>query len=67
MVNWIVAIPYIVTKAELSHKKSRIIVVIGILLAVIIIGLAAVNFFVRPLDELWDILSTRLLNSWYMH
>jgi hypothetical protein len=56
----IVAIPYIATKAELSKKKSRVVVVWGCLLAIILATMAAVHLFIRPLDELWLVFMTRL-------
>jgi uncharacterized protein involved in exopolysaccharide biosynthesis len=56
----VVAIPYIVTKAELQNKKSRLIFVAGILIAVLLVALITVHFLVRPLDEFWSIFLTRL-------
>ena len=56
----VVAIPYIVTKGELHKKKSRMVFVVGSLVTVLLIGLAAVHFLLRPLDELWPIFLTRL-------
>jgi uncharacterized protein involved in exopolysaccharide biosynthesis len=56
----IVALPYIVTKAELQSKKSRILFMVGICVATVLLGLLAAHFFVKPLDELWRILLTRL-------
>jgi len=59
----VVAIPYIVTKAELLKKKSRVVLVLGILIAALLVGLLAVHFLWRPLDELWPILMRRLLGA----
>ena len=56
----IVAIPYIVTKAELNSKKSRTFYIAGTLIAVLLGALIAVHFLWRPLDELWPILLSRL-------
>jgi uncharacterized protein involved in exopolysaccharide biosynthesis len=56
----IVAIPYIVTKGELHKKKSRTVIILGSLITILIIGLAAIHFLLRPLDELWPIFLTRL-------
>jgi uncharacterized protein involved in exopolysaccharide biosynthesis len=56
----IVALPYIVTKAELQSKKSRILFMVGICVATVLLGLLAAHFFVKPLDELWRILLARL-------
>jgi uncharacterized protein involved in exopolysaccharide biosynthesis len=56
----IVAIPYIFTKAELRRKKSRVLYVIGFFIVIALMGLLAIHFFVRPLDELWPILLARL-------
>jgi capsular polysaccharide biosynthesis protein len=56
----IVEIPYLATKAELQNKKSRIVFLLGILAASLLVGLIAIHFMLRPLDELWPILLTRL-------
>jgi uncharacterized protein involved in exopolysaccharide biosynthesis len=56
----IVAIPYIATKAELSRKKNRMVITLGILLAIFLATMAAVHFFIRPLDELWVVFMRRL-------
>ena len=56
----IVAIPYIITNAELHGKKNRFVFVTGTMIAIVLIGLLAVHFLVRPIDELWPILLTRL-------
>jgi uncharacterized protein involved in exopolysaccharide biosynthesis len=56
----VVAIPYIVTKAELHKNKSRMVLVVIGLIVILLAGLAAVHFLVRPLDELWPIFLTRL-------
>jgi uncharacterized protein involved in exopolysaccharide biosynthesis len=56
----IVAIPYIATKAELSKKKNRMVVVLAILLTIFLATMAAVHLFIRPLDELWSVFMTRL-------
>jgi uncharacterized protein involved in exopolysaccharide biosynthesis len=56
----IVALPYIVTKAELQSKKSRILFMVGICVATVLLGLLAAHFFLKPLDELWRILLARL-------
>ncbi len=56
----IVAIPYLVTKAELNSKKSRTFYIAGTLIAVLLGALIAVHFLWRPLDELWPILLSRL-------
>src|SRR6185312_113830 len=56
----IVAIPYIVTKGELHKKKSRMVIILGSLITILLIGLAAIHFLLRPLDELWPIFLTRL-------
>ena len=56
----IVAIPYIVTKEELSKKSSRIIIMFAILVVALLVGLAAIHFFLRPLDELWPIFLGRI-------
>jgi protein tyrosine kinase modulator len=55
----IVSIPYIVTKAELHNKKNKMIFVIGALILVFLVGLIAIHFLWRPLDELWLILQAR--------
>jgi uncharacterized protein involved in exopolysaccharide biosynthesis len=56
----IVAIPYIATKAELSKKKNRVVIVMGGLLAILLAGSAVIHFFIRPLDELWAVFLARL-------
>jgi uncharacterized protein involved in exopolysaccharide biosynthesis len=56
----IVAIPFIATKGELSKKKNRVVVILGILVATSLTGLAAIHFFIRPLDEIWTAFLTRL-------
>lgn len=56
----IVAIPYIVTQGEVFYKKRRIVVTLAFAIAVVVVGLAAVHFFVRPLDELWLVFMRRL-------
>ena len=56
----IVAIPYIVTKGELNKKKSRMVIILGSLITILLMGLAAIHFLLRPLDELWPIFLTRL-------
>jgi uncharacterized protein involved in exopolysaccharide biosynthesis len=60
----VVAIPYISTRAELLRKKSRIILAVGILVPLLLGGLLAVHFLMRPLDELWTLFWARLLESW---
>ena len=55
-----VSIPYLATQAELNKKKSRIVFVIGIMVAALLVAVIAVHFLLRPLDELWPILLTRL-------
>ena len=57
----IVALPYISTKAELLRKKRRVLLASGVMVAVLLAGLAAAHFLLRPLDELWAILLVRLL------
>ena len=56
----VVAIPYIVTQAELHSKKSRNLLVVSVLGAALILALIAIHFLWRPLDELWPILLSRL-------
>jgi uncharacterized protein involved in exopolysaccharide biosynthesis len=55
-----VAIPYLATKMELQKKNSRIVFVIGIMVAILLLAVIGVHFLLRPLDELWPILLTRL-------
>ena len=55
-----VTIPYLATQAELQKKKSRIVFVIGIIVAALLVAVIAVHFLLRPLNELWPILLTRL-------
>jgi uncharacterized protein involved in exopolysaccharide biosynthesis len=56
----IVEIPYLATKVELQNKKSRMVFLLGIMAASLLVGLIAIHFLLRPLDELWPILLTRL-------
>ena len=56
----IVTVPYLATQAELNKKKSRIVFVVGIIVAALLVAVIAVHFLLRPLDELWPILLTRL-------
>lgn len=56
----IVEIPYLATKVELQKKKSRMVFLLGIMAASLLVGLIAIHFLLRPLDELWPILLTRL-------
>jgi len=55
-----VSIPYLATQAELQKKNSRIVFVIGVIVAALLVAVIAVHFLLRPLDELWPILLTRL-------
>ena len=57
----IVSIPYISTKHELVRKKGRMAWTLVLVLVAILVALAAVHFFWRPLDEVWTILLDRLL------
>jgi len=57
----VVAIPYISTRAELLRKKSRLLYAVGLAVAVLLCGLLAVHFLMRPLDELWMVLWARML------
>jgi uncharacterized protein involved in exopolysaccharide biosynthesis len=60
----VVAIPFIVTKSDLSRKKGRLVLLTGVLLATLLVGLIVVHVFVRPLDDLWVIFMNRLMGSW---
>jgi uncharacterized protein involved in exopolysaccharide biosynthesis len=60
----LLTIPYIATKAELRRKKSKKVVLLLLFISAIIIGLAAVHFFLRPLDELWPLLVERFMAHW---
>jgi uncharacterized protein involved in exopolysaccharide biosynthesis len=60
----VVAIPFIVTKSDLSRKKGRLVLLTGVLLATLLAGLIVVHVFVRPLDDLWVIFMNRLMGSW---
>ena len=55
-----VTIPYLATQAEFQKKKSRTVFVVGIIVAALLAAVIAVHFLLRPLDELWPILLTRL-------
>ena len=56
----IVAIPYIVTKAEQSRKKKRIISAAIGMIVLLLLAAGAVHVLWRPLDELWVIFLARL-------
>jgi len=56
----VVAIPYISTRRELLRKKSRVLYVLGLIVAALLCGLVAIHFLIRPLDELWMMLSARI-------
>lgn len=60
----VVVIPYISTNAELTRNKSKLVMSIAIPIIVVCAALVAIHFLVRPLDELWTILITRLFPSW---
>ena len=49
----VVAIPYIATRAETLKRKDRLIWAAGILVMVLLTGLALVHFLIVPLDLLW--------------
>jgi uncharacterized protein involved in exopolysaccharide biosynthesis len=56
----IVAIPYIATRAELRRSKRRMVFTIVTTIAALVLALAAVHFFLRPLDEVWSTVTGRL-------
>jgi uncharacterized protein involved in exopolysaccharide biosynthesis len=56
----VVSIPYIRTKAETTRKRRRSVMLGLIAMIVIIATLVALNFFVKPLDELWPLLLERV-------
>ena len=56
----IVAIPYILTKAEQSRKKKRIISAAIGMIVLLLLAAGAVHVLWRPLDELWVIFLARL-------
>ena len=60
----LLSIPYITTKAELRRKRSKKIVLALLFMCAILLGLAAVQFFIRPLDELWPILVEQFMTHW---
>ncbi|MFT3731291.1 MAG: sugar transporter [Hyphomicrobium sp.] len=57
----VVGVPYIVTKREKAGKRIMIVSWLIFLAIGIVAILLAVNFFWRPLDELWALFLTRLL------
>lgn len=56
----IVAIPYIATRAELRRSKRRVVLTLSAAVATLLIALAIVHFFLRPLDEIWSTVMGRL-------
>jgi uncharacterized protein involved in exopolysaccharide biosynthesis len=55
----IVSLPYISTKKELLQQKQRFRLTLMAMVAALLIGLAAVHFLLRPLDELWATMLAR--------
>jgi hypothetical protein len=56
----VVSIPYIWTKAEKTRKRRRSAAVGLIALVLVVAALLAVNFLIRPLDELWPLLLEKI-------
>jgi uncharacterized protein involved in exopolysaccharide biosynthesis len=57
----VTAIPYITTNAEMARQKRWLMLGMAGSLPFIFGGLAVVHFLIRPLDELWSTLLSRLL------
>ena len=57
----VVSIPYISTRQELKHKRKRLWFVLGIITAVLVVGLIAILFVLPPLDVLFDKAIVKLL------
>ena len=57
----IVGIPYIATRQELLRRKFKILLALAALAAMLMVGLAAVHYFVRPLDEIWGSFLSKFL------
>jgi uncharacterized protein involved in exopolysaccharide biosynthesis len=59
--HMVVIIPYLSTKAELKQTKQRMGTAAAIFILCLVAGLAAVNYLVRPLDELWPLIVARIM------
>jgi hypothetical protein len=62
--NTIVTIPYIATNEELLQARGRVKIVAGVSALIVLAALAFAHVFVRPLDELWFTLLSRLSSVW---
>jgi uncharacterized protein involved in exopolysaccharide biosynthesis len=57
----IASIPYITTNAEALRQKTRISWVAKAVVAILLIGLAAIHFLWMPLVQLWDKILLRIM------
>lgn len=57
----VVAIPYVATQKELLQKRLRAVVASSSAVAAVAGMIVAAHFFVRPLDQLWNVFWTRLV------
>ena len=51
--RFIVSIPYIATRAETFHRKSRLTLIVGVFAVVLAAGVAGYLFFGPPIDLSW--------------
>jgi hypothetical protein len=54
-------IPYIATRKELARQRNQLLYGAAALAAALLAGLIVMHLFVRPLDQLWGVLLSRLL------
>jgi hypothetical protein len=54
-------IPYIATRKELARQRHQLLYGAAALAATLLAGLIVMHLFVRPLDQLWGVLLSRLL------
>jgi hypothetical protein len=57
----VVGIPYISTREEMLRRKVKAVAAVGTVALVAASVLTAAHYLVRPLDQLWGSLMTRLL------
>jgi hypothetical protein len=57
----VTAIPYIATRAEVLKRKQMLRWTSAASVPLLLLGMAAVHLFVRPLDEMWAAVMARLL------
>jgi uncharacterized protein involved in exopolysaccharide biosynthesis len=56
----LVAIPYIATRKDEAARRRKVKIFIAVVFALVVIGIAMVHFFYKPLDLLWFIALRKL-------